>query len=190
MPNWTFCVLDAPADVLKKYISVDSNGEKRFDFNLVIPRPEVYDDPDLVAGGLQWEAIAFYKGRLSDEDRQRIMKYKDVSFENLYKIGRKYVEAYEKYGYYNWYDWSSDNWGTKWNGCDCYIDEDNGYAEFNTAWCYPEPVINKIFEDNPGCRIRFEWHDEDYDGNHEILRDEDGEFHYSTEWIEENDPCY
>lgn len=121
MPNWTSNRIEAPAEVLKKYISKDEDGKDCFDFNLVIPRPEIYNDPDLVAGGHEEIAIEWYKSdrglKPHSEDFTDVEdRYGDS--EKLYEIEKKYVKAYDKYGYYDWYGWSNANWGTKWNACD------------------------------------------------------------------------
>ena len=210
MPNWTSNRIEAPAEVLKKYISKDEDGKDRFDFNLVIPRPEIYNDPDLVSGGHEIIAIEWYKSNrgtvvpkidLSASKKQsfgqkiesairsaftprkinfdEIEKYGDP--DTLYEIGKKYVEAHDKYGYYDWYGWSYANWGTKWNACDSCVDwVDEGWVEFETAWNVPMPIIKKIMKDNPDCEIRIVWSDEDYDGTHTYERDEHGEYREYT----------
>lgn len=214
MPNWTSNRIEAPAEVLKKYISKDENGKEYFDFNLVIPRPEIYDDPDLVSGGHEIIAIEWYKSNrgtvvpkidLSANKKQsfgqkiesaiwsaftprkinfdEIEKYGDP--DTLYEIGKKYVEAHDKYGYYDWYDWSYANWGTKWNACDCVINLNEGWVEFETAWCMPEPIILKIMHDNPNCEIRIIWHDEEYNGTHTYEHDGHGGYARYTEYEEQ-----
>lgn len=205
MPNWTSNRIEAPAEVLKKYISKDEDGKDCFDFNLVIPRPEIYNDPELVSGGHQEDAIYCYRSEKGTRKPQVIGKqdgslkgrilfgkingigYKpsDLSrYENLdelYEIGRKYMNVYEEYGYLDWYDWSAENWGTKWNACDSCCDfVDDGWVEFETAWCMPKPIIEKIMADNPGCRISITWSDEDYNGTHTLERDEDGSYSETT----------
>jgi hypothetical protein len=45
----------------------------------------------------------------------------------------------KKYGADNWYDWSLQNWGTKWNCSDAFINESG--MSFTTAWSPPLPVI-------------------------------------------------
>ena len=178
MPNWTSNRIEAPAEVLKKYISKDENGKDRFDFNLVIPRPEIYNDPDLVSGGYEHVAIEWYRSdrglKPHDEDFSNIENlYGDL--EKLYVTGKKYVDVYNKYGYYDWYSWSVDNWGTKWNACDSCVDwVDDGWVEFETAWSVPMPIIKKIMKDNPDCEIRIIWSDEDYDGTHTYEHDGHG----------------
>ena len=210
MPNWTSNTLKAPAEVLRKYVRKGEDGINVFDFNLVIPRPEVYNDPDLVSGGHQEAAIYWYRsmrGTKKPKPIRKTPKYSSIAervlFEKLngyvedphilsrfgdpdklFEIGRKYMRAYEKYGYLDWYDWSNDNWGTKWNACDSYVAPDLSQVDFETAWCYPKPIIDKILEDNPNCRIDFWWSDEDYDGDHWMIRDENGNITEGVEYDE------
>lgn len=213
MPNWTSNTLNAPVEVLKKYINKDEGGNDRFDFNLVIPRPEIFNDPDLVSGGHENAAIYWYRSDRGTKKVEPLLgnsmyssiferilfkrlngvldspiaidRYGDP--DNLYEIGHKYMEAYVKYGFTNWYDWSNENWGTKWNACDSYVDLENGKVDFETAWSYPKPIIDKILKDNPNCRIEFWWQDEDYDGDHWLIRDEEGNL---TEGVEYNEHHY
>lgn len=195
MPNWTSNRIEAPAEVLKKYISKDENGKEYFDFNLVIPRPKVYDDPDLVAGGHEEVAIKWYKSsrglKPHSEDFTEVEdRYGDL--EKLYQIGKKYVEAKAKFGHYDWYGWSSVNWGTKWNACNSCVDwVDDGWVEFETAWCVPMPIIEKIMKDNPDCEIRIIWRDEDYDGTHTYEHDGHGRYReytvYEKQYEEEDE---
>lgn len=214
MPNWTSNTLKAPVEVLKKYIRKDEDGSDVFDFNLVIPRPEIYTDPKLVSGGHQDAAIYWYRSERGTIEPKRIYNYQRggsiferILFEKinglsdwarsdidrfgdpdeLYEAGRKYMEAYEKYGYLDWYDWDNANWGTKWNAHDTYFNPDTESVDFETAWCYPKPIIDKILKDNPNCRIEFWWQDEDYHGDHWLIRDEEGNL---TEGVEYNEHHY
>lgn len=54
----------------------------------------------------------------------------------------------EKYGKNNWYDWSSENWGTKWNSYS-YHKETEGMFSFETAWRHPEVIMEKLSEKYP-----------------------------------------
>ena len=198
MPNWTTCKLEAPAEVINKYLSKDKDGYISFDFNLVIPRPEMYSDPDLVCGGDEDLAIYWYlsdHGKYTYEElpipqrvKERYFTYFSLTYisklahpeteeesEALYERGSKYVYLADTYGYRDWYDWNRANWGTKWNAVYCVIYK-NGIIRFNTAWCPPVPVIKKIFEDNPKCRIEFYWTNEDWDGYHHYIRLKNGRY--------------
>ena len=209
MPNWTTCKLEAPAEVISKYLSKDETGHINFDFNLVIPRPEMYSDPDLVCGGDEDLAIYWYlseKGKYAynklpypQKVMERYLTYFSFSYisrmdcpktdeesEALYEKGAKYIYLADTYGYRDWYEWNNANWGTKWNACDTYYDSDTGtLVEFDTAWCAPMPVIEKIFKDNPGKEIKFTWYDEDYTGHYELFHDKHNEIHEDRYWIDE-----
>ena len=196
MPNWTYCKLKAPKDVLEKYI----NNDNEFDFNLVIPQPEILSDPELTAGGDTDWCVYWYLSNQGQVPLGIIMRnyqryfsnfstfmfftdetaYADKMFkicrsnpEEYYRKGKKYIQAFKECGYTNWYDWRLENWGTKWNACECKISPDMNRIEFETAWCPPVEVIEKIFQDNPG-RIEFYWTNEDYDGNHHLIRRKSG----------------
>lgn len=189
MPNWTSNRLEAPTEVLKKYIGKDEDGKPFFDFNKVIPRPAIYDDPDLSSGNTEEWCIRWY---LSDHGKTRqhlneekYRQYCQEHDEECYRRGEKYVNAFNKYGYKDWYDWSCANWGTKWNACDSVFDnpDEPKSIEFETAWCCPYPVIGKIMDDNPDCLITFTWEDEDYNGTHTLIRNQDGTLEKREEWI-------
>lgn len=57
-------------------------------------------------------------------------------------LGKRYIENIEKYGFESWYGWCNTNWGTKWNACEPWV-EDNVFR-METAWSYPEPVIKEM----------------------------------------------
>lgn len=68
----------------------------------------------------------------------------------------------EKYGFDNWYDWCVNNWGTKWDAEDEVLDieDDRINIVFNTAWCVPERLLNKIQLDYPDLYIECFFMDE------------------------------
>lgn len=52
----------------------------------------------------------------------------------LWALGRQAFENLEKYGCATWYDWCVQNWGTKWNACNCALSgEKNSVLVFLTA---------------------------------------------------------
>lgn len=83
--------------------------------------------------------------------------------ENIFKGSLGNAER-EKYGKNNWYDWSWENWGTKWNAYETYIDGD-GTLCFWTAWSAPIPVIDALAKKYPDVDIHHEWADEDLGQN-------------------------
>ena len=93
-----------------------------------------------------------------------------------------------RYGYKDWYDWSIENWGTKWNACDCF---DNGdYIEFETAWSLPHPVYAKLAEITP---IRVVYADEDLGSNCGLVdfyKDKDGDICFNQLMEESTELAY
>ena len=93
-----------------------SMENKEFDFDAMIPSPK-------------WENIPNEDGELPTLD-------KDGSFETLrWKDGKQDDR---------WYYWRIDNWGTKWNSYDLYIDTNSNnelVVEFLTAWSPPREIF-------------------------------------------------
>lgn len=60
----------------------------------------------------------------------------------------------------DWFHWRVDNWGTKWNA---YEQEETigNKMIFNTAWCPPTPVIDKLATMFPTLKITHRWASED-----------------------------
>jgi len=56
------------------------------------------------------------------------------------------AERIAKYGYDNWYFWRLENWGSKWDAQEPYIEEDeNGLTiNFDTAWSPAIPYIKQV----------------------------------------------
>jgi hypothetical protein len=56
------------------------------------------------------------------------------------------AERIAKYGYDNWYYWRLENWGSKWDAQEPYIEEDeNGLTiNFDTAWSPAIPYIKQV----------------------------------------------
>lgn len=78
------------------------------------------------------------------------------------------LEEEKKYGRNNWYDWSIDNWGTKLNAESTFVNAEQGYVEFETAWSVAFPVLQKMAKNYIGTignRIIVEYADEDIGSN-------------------------
>lgn len=62
----------------------------------------------------------------------------------------------------NWWRWNVDNWGTKWDAYDVYIDEGTEPTRFSvsftTAWSQPDPVFRAMFTQFPelSFSVRYE----------------------------------
>ena len=80
----------------------------------------------------------------------------------------------EKYGKNNWYDWSSENWGTKWNSYS-YHKEQEGMFSFETAWNHPAVIMEKLSEKYPDEVFTIVYANEDtgYDCGVYVMKDGD-----------------
>lgn len=168
MPNWT--QNDLVITGTKKAIDgvYGLLGEK-FDFNKIIPMPkELQEDTHRDGTNCPMCGKKFKKtGRgkvfdwkckdcdISDNIGGRLGStmfggegakdvYKQLSF-NEKLLAKKWEK---KYGTASWYDWSTKNWGTKWNVTDdsTVIRKNNTEvrAYFPTAWDAPYPVLEEL----------------------------------------------
>ena len=98
---------------------------------------------------------------LSLEEIARCTRY--TSEAELLEIGRTAVNNQLEYGAPTWYEWRTQphNWNTKWNSY--YPGEYDGGKEitFQTAWCPPHPIIQKLSEMYPEVTMRHAWANED-----------------------------
>lgn len=124
MPNWTYNTITvAEGDCDLRQFLSENEGKKYFDFNLIIPEPKTKE-----------ECIEKYGEQYIDNENSHLM----------------HNESDE---WFNWYDWHCDFWGTKWNACNSYVeDNDDGKsANFDTAWDAPKPIFQKLSEMFPDC---------------------------------------
>jgi hypothetical protein len=60
------------------------------------------------------------------------------------------------YGYCNCYDWQVNNWGTKWDASDCYLDyeeEESACWQFETVRIPPEGIYEELSNRFPNLSI-------------------------------------
>lgn len=140
MPNWCYNRVGISGskedvDAFKALVRGDSPDENTFSFQNIIPCPI--------------ELLEFYEG--SDVEANEKIR----------------TSLLDKYGYSSWYDWRVDNWGTKWDishASSDFYDDLSAEWTFDTAWCPPEGIYNKLaflfpelhiswFYDEPGMQI-------------------------------------
>jgi hypothetical protein len=85
-------------------------------------------------------------------------------FNNDVELGKKYLNNISKYGHTTWYEWHCSNWGTKWNACEVEWVNDN-QVEFETAWSFCFPIVEKLSQLFPDVAIEFSYADEDSGSN-------------------------
>ena len=129
MPNWCHNRVEIYGDdeELAKIKKQVETKESLFDFDTIIPTPN-------------FDMIPNDKGELPtkiDTPIGGIKQFPDGSQDD------------------RWYYWHIDNWGTKWNSCDCAVEDEGDVLRytFNTAWGPPEPIICKLRELYPDVSI-------------------------------------
>lgn len=61
---------------------------------------------------------------------------------SAYDLGKNYVTAYENTGCFNWYDWSTKNWGAKWNADTLGMTSNKVW--FQSPWGYPHEYFQAL----------------------------------------------
>ena len=84
----------------------------------------------------------------------------EFSFQGTHPMPKELEETTSPSDKPNWYDWRCDNWGTKWDACESYInhnDIDFFSVTFDTAWSPPIEWINYIMKDFPDLHFSLEY---------------------------------
>ena len=145
-----------------------------FDFNKIIPMPEELNITSGTQGdfGMRYLLLKAKHPITWNQDEIEFMRSAEKqkeknpeSFEASIELGKKYMENIVKFGHKDWYSWRIHNWGTKWNALESNIVYDiNGElseVDFETAWNFPDPIIQKLSELFPDVRVEFVYADED-----------------------------
>lgn len=182
MPNYvTNKLLFPKADdnKFKEILSRIGNEDRIIDFNRMIPMPEDLNLECSSLGMKGYEYIVHKKalsGELQNPDKylkgysffpedkknQILLNFEGMPQENKlesYYLGTRYFKNFTDYGYLTWYEWCVDNWGTKWNSCESYLEDD--CIVFTTAWSNVLPVIFEISKLFPDTMINYGYYDED-----------------------------
>lgn len=184
MPNWVkanlhFAGKKEEVSKLREFVKsviTDDNGKqvtKEFDFNKIVPMP---DELNIVSGTLGDNGMRYLM--LNDkhpivwtDDQKKFMDEMEKlehnnpeRFNETIELGRQYLSNLSKYGCTTWYSFCNKFWGTKWNACEVYWYADDA-VEFETAWSFPHPVIQKLSELFPEIEISFFYADEDCGSN-------------------------
>lgn len=159
------------------YKDINSNNEKYFDFNKIIPMPDTLDiicDHVMQDLAVYMAMNKFNNGNTipvsfmdlylnKNMTKERFEKdrniYKNLTDKFLIDLGLKIINNKVLYGYKDWYGWSCDNWGTKWNS---YDNEEISKDEiaFNTAWSEPNPILIQLSKMYPQLSIQHWWAEE------------------------------
>lgn len=118
-----------------------------------------YADSFTIANGF----MDIPEGNLTWMKEQLDRDYKNISPTSMEDVGKAYIDNILEYGADTWYDWCIENWGTKWDACECKIGDD--YLEFETAWDAPFPIIEELSRRFPKLTFSHEYADEDLGSN-------------------------
>lgn len=194
MPNWvqSYVEFSGNQDNIEKVFNEikrsdsEASDERIFDFNRLVPMPTALNVESSSTSSL---AYAYYMvkkfGQVPPDsymDKQtildRVEKNINVSTMEMFNLGKRQKENVDKYGATNWYDWCCRYWGTKWNACD--VSRSDNTLWFQTAWSWPEPIMDKLAEICAKYNVEFEgkWADEDCGSNTGEFSSEKGKLTY------------
>lgn len=181
MPNYVTNIinLEGNKDIIEKVLESLEGKNGDVDFNTIVPMPKSLN---ISSGSMEDQAIAvyLYKEKKDDSKLKQILNCSWVKEQNINTIdelcdyfikkipkildsGKIYVENIEKYGFSTWYGWCNANWGTKWNACEPWADEDS--FGFCTAWGDVNELILKLSERFPDVTFNYRYADEDFGAN-------------------------
>jgi hypothetical protein len=176
MPNWcsNSVQVEGPADEVKRFKEFVAGDNGSFDFNRILPRPEIYDYT--ASGGRTFDGKShrsWYSPPRNDPPTdltgEALQEWHSEEHKRVFDAERPFTPEEQaelrKHGADNWYDWCVNNWGTKWNAGDVdlaeeYIPEnpnEEGMLEyqFDTAWGPPEGIVRKLRKEFPNLTINW-----------------------------------
>jgi hypothetical protein len=203
MPNWCINVITVtgPEKDIARFkqtcVLPSENGVPCFDFHSLIPMPEILTGTECstaVNDALQALGRDDIAGVTSSQIKGPDGHVGGVGHvpgsltEADFEKARQSIAAFEQTGVTNWYVWTNQNWGTKWNASDFEIDADEPgqyKCRFETAWCPPCPIFEKMTEVFPSLYFEIVGGDE---GNFAYrAKAHDGTFDINFE--RPGDPC-
>lgn len=95
------------------------------------------------------KVLEYVKSQKSDFDFEKIIPSpktkeecpKEFIIEDENKSG---IQLLKEKKWFDWYNWNCENWGSKWNAQNIFIDLENQEINFSTAWSSPVPVFEKL----------------------------------------------
>lgn len=179
MPNWTENSLLIKKKDWAKFKEVAWNDEaNELTFSKLLPHPK------------EMEIDEYYNlaEHFKREEECQPLELSDDWFKNKEGEQRQIYNTMKELNLCidGWYNWNCNNWGTKWDACESYVDniddidelddEDDLVVMFNTAWSAPEPWYQKLSEIIP-----FETECTEEGGFFHFIGYSDGEGNFSIE---------
>jgi len=202
MPNHITNILSVEGNpkAVKKFFSAINGGVDEYDrpilidFNKITPMPESLN---IESGSRSREGLKRYAAfiadsrvlaemgvalGISDTDGHKKMvsdmleKHTKIqnSDPDLWEFGKQCYENIANHGAPTWYEWSTANWGTKWNA---YAQEQVGDStiSFKTAWSNVHNLIETLSARFPDLHFMYSYADEDFGQNVGQYEFENGE---------------
>ena len=144
----------------EEFLDTCDKQRQHFSFRSILPMPKELEHTSSPARIFETEdeVDEYIKGRLGYRDNQLARQYATGAMTREYSDFLK-----QTYGANNWYDWSNDNWGTKWDASNPFL-EDDGWMlryEFETAWGPPEPICYFLRDKFPDVSISWFYREDD-----------------------------
>lgn len=171
MPNHatSICTITGPKESLQKFFDTHwVKGEEGafLDFQTIIPMPAILNDiPSdsyvqlaryaLTDGWLSLQQFGCVKHLLTGPGFkwcQRVLEWLENESPKSIDEAKRSLRAIAETGSPDWYDWKTKHWGTKWGAYACEIRSSSLtelVLKFDTAWCFPTPVFEKLAEMYP-----------------------------------------
>lgn len=215
MPNYIRTKLMLPKSRLEEIASIIINKETgEVDFNKLIPMPNELNiefsldsdlglgleitrlNPDINYYGNKEDKLSknnfdnlkskflFEPKILSLEKIEELKSRKD--YNHLLDLGKQQVKNIKNYHAENWYTWCVNNWGTKWNALNTFIDEENAIIYFETAWDAPFPIYEAL-SNATNSKLAFLYADEDLGGQHGYILVHNGKIDLSGQFNPSSD---
>ena len=195
MPNHCYnqVTIQSSQEDIDKIMEHLRGEETMFDFNNLIPMPDLMSDIQSVHQG---ENTYYYSRKLWMEQlngtKDPYLSFPDLDWIKQNKIDPFTIKRLEnQHGTADWYQWAIDNWGTKWNAYDVEYDigpipnatviKDGRQIKYKltTAWAEPRPIISALMHYlaqpgfNQDLEMRWRFEDELENFNGEIRNGDD-----------------
>ncbi len=165
MPNWvtnniTMKVINKDLvshnliDKIKEEVKSD---DSEFDFIKIAPLPKELENT-------RCPMKVISQAEYDEQERKIANDEYDKDFGISRCLTQELIDEYkQKFGACEWYEWQIANWGTKWNACDVYVNDD--FISFNTAWSTPHELMVHLSKKYPDVEFSVEYADEDFGHN-------------------------
>ena len=143
----------------EEFLDTCDKQRSHFSFRSILPMPKELEHTSSPARifDTEDEVDEYITERLGQRDNELARQYATGA------MTREYSDyLINTYGANNWYDWSYDNWGTKWDVSEVWLEDTDDYLkyDFDTAWCPPEGIHAFLVDKFPDVSISWFYREE------------------------------